>query len=88
MRVAGRPRREARPERVAQRAAGQREAERVVLVHRVGDEAEAAAGVDHGEGRGGQRVHGGWPTCKHYAQGRANPRSECADDWQRGQVLT
>jgi hypothetical protein len=37
---------EALPECVAQRAAGQREAERVVLVHRVGDEAEAAAGIE------------------------------------------
>ena len=48
--------REARPERVAQRAARQREAERGVLVHRVGDEAEAAVGVEEGEGGGGQRV--------------------------------
>jgi hypothetical protein len=57
VRVAGRPRQEALPERVAQRAAGQREAERVVLVHRVGDEAEAGVLV-------GQRAHG---DCKHYA---------------------
>ena len=41
MRVAGPPHREARPERVAQRAARQRKAERVVLVHHVGDEVEA-----------------------------------------------
>ena len=56
--------REARPERVAQRAARQREAERVVLVHRVGNEEEAAAGVEQGEWGGGQRVH---CDCKHYA---------------------
>ena len=48
--------REARPERVAQRAARQCEAERVVLMHRVGGEAEAAVGVEQAEGGGGQRV--------------------------------
>jgi hypothetical protein len=57
VRIANRPPREARPERVAQRAAGQREAERVVLVHHVGDEAEAGVLVEQGEGGGGQRVH-------------------------------
>jgi hypothetical protein len=45
------------PERVPHRAARQREAESVVLVHGVGDEAEAAVGVEHGEGGGGQRVY-------------------------------
>jgi hypothetical protein len=50
--------REPHPQRVAQRPAGQREAERVVLVHQVGDEAEAAAGVEQTEGGGGQRGHG------------------------------
>jgi hypothetical protein len=58
MRVAGRPHREAPPQRVAQRAADKREAECVVLVHRVGGEAEAVVGVEQGEGGGGQRVHG------------------------------
>jgi hypothetical protein len=48
----GRPPREVLPERVAQRAAGQRQAERVVLVHRVGDEAEAAARVEQLEAPG------------------------------------
>jgi hypothetical protein len=51
-----------RPERVAQRPAGQREAERVVLVHCVGDEAKAAAGVEQGEGGCGQRGHSGAAT--------------------------
>jgi len=49
--------REARPERVAQRFACQREAERVVLVHHVGDEVEAAVGVEECEGGVGQRAH-------------------------------
>ena len=42
--------RKARPERVAERAAGQREAERVVLVHCFGDEEEGGAGVAEGKG--------------------------------------
>jgi hypothetical protein len=48
--VTGRLRREARPQRIAQRAAGQREAEHVVFVHRIGDEAEAAPRVKQAEG--------------------------------------
>jgi hypothetical protein len=48
-RVAGRSRRKARPQCVTQRAAGQCEAEHVVLEHGVGDEAEAAARVEQAE---------------------------------------
>ena len=55
--IAIRPPWEARPERVTQRAAGQRETQRVVLVHHVGDEVEAGVGVEAAEGGGGQRVH-------------------------------
>ena len=69
VRVAGRPHWEARPERVTQRAAGEREAERVVLVHRVGDRAEAAAGVEQGEGGGGERVHCGDPRRRIHPAG-------------------
>ena len=57
VRVAGRPHWEARPERVTQRAAGEREAERVVLVHRVGDEAEAAPRVEQAEGWRARAAH-------------------------------
>ena len=48
--------REARPERVPHRAADKRETECIVLVHRVGDEAKAAVGVEQAELGGGQRV--------------------------------
>jgi len=51
------PARKTHPERVAQRTAGQREAERVVLVHHVGDKAEAAPRVEQAPAGGGQRVH-------------------------------
>ena len=43
------PLREAGPERVAQRSASQREAERVVLVHGVSDKAETAVGFEQCE---------------------------------------
>ena len=45
VRVANWSPRKARPQRVTKRATGQREAERVVLVHRVGDEANTATRV-------------------------------------------
>jgi hypothetical protein len=49
VRVTRRPHQEARPQRVAQRAAGQCEAKRVILVHRVGDKVQAAARIEQAE---------------------------------------
>jgi hypothetical protein len=45
---------ESRPEGVAKHSAGQREAEGVVLMHNVGDEAEAGTVVKQAKGRGDQ----------------------------------
>ena len=44
--------------------ASQRQAERVVLVHGVGDKAEAAAGVEQTEGG---ELENAWHRCMHIA---------------------
>jgi hypothetical protein len=79
--VTGRPPREARPERVAQRTAGQREAERVVLVNRIGDEAEAAPRVEQAEGwRARERM--AW-VCAHRRCGGLRVRDSDVDGSSR-----
>jgi hypothetical protein len=74
VRVAGWPPWEARPERVAQRTTGQREAERVVLVHRVGDKAQAAPGVEQAEVWRARERMACWLTAHRHRRGVLHER--------------